>query len=142
LGASGSVGRGSVWLVGSYAPPQEKFVEPERGGRLWMLTGSAVGCWQLLRGTPTVGPCLGGTFNWIRGQGIVRHPRSGQIYWVSPTAAILVDVPLGSWMAIRTAGLGQLALARPAMYLDGIGPVHRPARLGARLLAGLVIGPP
>ncbi|MBN1605551.1 MAG: hypothetical protein JW940_02905 [Polyangiaceae bacterium] len=141
LGIAAGVGRASLWLLGSYAPEQEKLVQPDRGGQLWMLAGAALGCWQPVRGTPSVGPCLGASFNWIRGQGIVRHPRSGTVYWVSPTAGILADLPLGSWMAVRAVALGQLPLARPMAYLERIGSVHRPARAEARMLAGVLIGP-
>jgi hypothetical protein len=142
LGLAGGVGRGSVWLIGSYAPPQEKLVGQDRGGRLWMLATAAVGCWQLTLGAPSIGPCVGAAFNRIHGRGIhIDYPRSGNVYWVSPTAGALADVPLGSWVAIRAAALGQLPLARPATYIEGIGPVHRPPRAEARLLGGLLIGP-
>jgi hypothetical protein len=144
LGITGGIGRGSVWMLGSYAPSQEELAQGDarRGGRLSMMTGAALGCWRLTREAPSLGPCLGAAFNRIRGRGIhVDHPRSGTVYWVSPTAALLTDVPLGPWVAVRAAALGQVALARPATYLEGIGPVHRPSRAEARLLAGLLIGP-
>ena len=142
LGIAGGRGRGSVWLLGSYAPPQEKLLEQDRGGRLWMLAVAAVGCWQLTRGAPNVRPCVGAAFNRIQGRGIhIDYPRSGTVYWVSPTAGALADVPLGSWLAIRAAALGQVPLARPVTYIEGTGPVHRPSLAEARLLGGLLIGP-
>lgn len=145
LGGTAELGRGSVWLFGSVAPPQVKLVEGDssRGGRLWMGSGTGLGCWTLLGTTSSLAACVGTAFNWIQGKGLgVAHRRSGAVYWVSPAAGALTDVQLGSWIAFRAAALGMVPLARPKTYLDEIGPVHRPSPVEGRLLAGVLLGRP
>jgi hypothetical protein len=144
LGAMLGVGRSSFWLLGSFAPRQTEFVAGDRtrGGRLWMATATALGCWSVTRSEPTFGPCLGAAFNLIEGHGLgVSDARHGAVYWVSPTAGLSVDLPVTSWVAVHAAALGQLPLSRPRTYLEEVGEVSRPGRVEARVLAGVLVRP-
>jgi hypothetical protein len=51
--------------------------------------------------------------------------------------AVFAGLPVGHGVLLEVGGTGLLPLGRPTFYLDGIGPVSRPAAFGFRALGGL-----
>jgi hypothetical protein len=131
----------SAWLLAGFGLPQEATVgqPPGAGGRLWVASAAALGCYEPNLGAARLGACLGVELSRLEGRGVgVTHPDRASIYWASATSALMVDVPLGHHLAARAAGFGLLPLARPSVFLDDIGRVHRPAPVGGKVLIGLV----
>ena len=136
-------GRASVRLVPSVAPPQDLFLatEPSVGGRVWVASLSGLGCWAVIDGRRLVlNACAGLDATRLDGRGLgVLHPRDTSVSWNAGELATLVDFRLARRLLIELGATGLLPLTRPAVYLEGIGEVSRPAILGLRASAGLTL---
>jgi hypothetical protein len=134
------LGRLSLRLMPGLTPPQNIFVDAARtlGGRLWVGTAAALGCWAAAVGPVTLSPCLGFDVARLQGHGLgVLQPREKTVYWSSAELAVFAGLPVGYGVALEVGGIGVLPFSRPTVYLDGIGPVSRPAVFGFRALGGL-----
>jgi hypothetical protein len=141
LGLGVGSGPTSAWLIAGFDPPQDATVDesPDAGGRLWVASVAALGCYGPRFGVASIGACLGLELSRLQGKGVgVSDPDRAAITWASATPAVVLDVHLSRQLAVRAAGLGLVPLARPSVYLDDIGTVHRPAPVGGKILAGLV----
>jgi len=130
----------SLHLMPGLSLPQDVFVDAERkvGGRLWLATVTALGCWGAPIGWLTLRPCLGFEVTRLAGRGLgVLQPRDTAAYWTSGDLAILAGVPLGSGLSLEIGAVGLLPLHHPTVYLDEIGNVSQPAVFGFRALGGL-----
>jgi hypothetical protein len=133
-------GRLSLRLVPGLTPPRDVFADTQRklGGRLWLGTIAALGCWSVAIGWFELGPCFGLEATRLHGHGLgVLHPRQVTAYWSSAELAAFVGLPVGHGVLLEVGGIGLLPLSRPSVYLDEIGPVSRPASLGFSALGGL-----
>ena len=135
-----ALGRASLRLVPSFAPPQDVWVQgkPGRGGRLWSASAAASGCWTAWRGWVELAPCLGVDVVRLQGRGLgVAKPQDSTVYWSSAELALTIAVPLGSTVNLALSGVGLVPFSRPSLYLDSIGTVNRPAVFAFRALAGI-----
>jgi hypothetical protein len=135
-----SLGRFSLRLMPGLSLPQSVFVDPEQklGGRLWLGTASGLGCWPAPVGWLALSPCLGLEVTRLQGHGLgVLQPRDATAYWSSAELAFFVGLPVGHGVQFELGGIGLLALHRPTVYLEGIGPVSRPAVFGFGASGGL-----
>jgi hypothetical protein len=141
LGLGAALGPASGWVLASYDPPQEPRVQGQNAGaRLWAGSAALLGCWAFNARSPIVGSCLGAEFRRLEGRGTgVTHPRTNDIYWVAPALGITGDLRLASRVQLRVAAFGNAPLHRPSVFLDGLGEVYRPERVGGRILGGVVV---
>ena len=134
------LGRLSLRLVPGLTPPQNIFVDATHtlGGRLWVGSAAALGCWAETVGPVTLSPCLGLDVERLQGHGLgVLQPRETTVYWSSAELAVFVGLPVGHGVLFEVGVVGVLPFSRPTVYLDEIGPVSRPAVLGFGALGGL-----
>jgi hypothetical protein len=136
-----ALGRLSLRLMPGMTPPQNIYVDAERGigGRLWLVTAAAQACWDAAVGWLAVSPCLGVDVTRLQGHGLgVLRPRDATAYWASAELAVFAGLPVGHGVRLELGAIGVLPFRRPTVYLDdGIGPVSRPAAFGLKALAGL-----
>ncbi len=136
------VGDGWAWLSGNFAPPQHPTVEgyPDAGGSLFSISGTALGCWDVASEALVVAPCAGAELSWVRGEGEgVSDPQAAAVYWPSAAFGGAVQFELTRRLALRFSALGLVPFRRPALFLEGIGEVHRPAPIAGRVLLGPVV---
>jgi hypothetical protein len=137
------LGRVSVRLVPSVAPPQDLFLatEPRVGGRVWAASLSGLGCWALIiRLRLALNACAGLDATRLDGHGLgVLHPRDARVYWNAGELAAIVEFHLARGFLVELGATGLVPLSRPAVYLEGIGQVSRPAILGLSASGGLTL---
>jgi hypothetical protein len=144
LGAGISIGRFSGWVVGAYAPRQLARVSGTSGpgGRIWAGSVGVHGCWDLLGTAVELGPCLGAEIDRVQGWGTsVSNPARGATTWLAGVVGIAGGLRL-SPIFFASAGIqGCVPVERPALFLQDIGDVQRPERVGgrARVSAGFVL---
>lgn len=130
VAALGSVDRFWLALAGTVSPRQQAHVEQQRqfGGRLWLgsLRGSL--CWDALGDALRVSACGEMQVQRIEGLGTgVENPDRGVVWWTSAGAALVGRWLLAEAWELQVRANGSLSLARPRLFLDAIGEVHRPA---------------
>jgi hypothetical protein len=135
-----ALGHLSFRLMPGVSLAQNVYRDPAQGlgGRLWLGSAAALGCWSGALGWLTLGPCLGVEVTRLQGSGLgVAQPRETAVYWSSADLALLLSLPVGHGVQLELSAVGLMPLHRPTVYLEGIGPVSRPAVFGARALGGL-----
>jgi hypothetical protein len=136
------VGDGWAWLTGNFAPPQHPTVEghPDAGGSLFMISGTALGCWDVASNALVLAPCAGAELSWVRGEGEgVSDPQAAGVYWPSAAFGGALQFELTRRFALRFSALGLVPFKRPALFLEGIGEVHRPAPIAGRASLGAMV---
>jgi hypothetical protein len=56
---------------------------------------------------------------------------------MSGVLGLTAKLRMNHMFALRIGGVALVPLARPTVYLEDVGNVHRPAPFGARVLAGV-----
>jgi hypothetical protein len=133
-------GRLSLRLMPGFSLPQDVYVDSEQGlgGRLWLGSAAALGCWSAALGWMALSPCLGVEVTRMKGRGLgVLQPRATSVYWSSAELGLFAGLPVGHGVHLELGALGILPLHRPTVYLDEIGRVSRPSVLGVKALGGL-----
>lgn len=131
-------------VAGSFGPPANVYVSGNAGpgGRLWSLSGSALGCFELGHRV-VVGPCTGVELTRLAGEGInVASIDSGVTRWLSILFGLTAGVPLTRALTVGGGAYALVPLHRPTLYLEGLGPVARPAAVGAEIRAGVELSVP
>jgi len=122
-------------------PPQDVFIpktQPRVGGRLWMATVDALGCWSLRLGPALLRPCLGWNVTRLHGRGLgMVQTNEKTVYWSAADLAVFAGLHLTHRLLLEIGGIGQVPLHRPRVYLDDIGAVSRPATFDFKALGGL-----
>jgi hypothetical protein len=135
------LGRFSLHLLPGLTPPQDVSIpntERKVGGRLWLGTVDALGCWSVGLGPAVLRPCLGWNVTRLHGRGLgVAQPSESTVYWSAAELAVFAGLPLSRHLLLEIGGIGQVPLHRPRVYLDDIGAVSQPASLGLKALGGL-----
>jgi hypothetical protein len=86
----------------------------------------------------SVAPCLGAEVTRLAGRGTgVYDPKDGAIWWASASGGLTAAWRVGGAVSLRLAALALVPLARPEVFLDDVGRVHRPAALGAHVRLGV-----
>jgi len=135
-----ALGHLSLRLMPGLTPPQDIISDPQLnlGGRLWLVTAAALGCWEAAVSRLALSPCLGVDVTRLQGHGLgVATRLEATAYWSAAELALFVGLPVGYGVQLELGGLGMLPLHRPTVYLEGIGPVSRPAVFDFRALGGL-----
>jgi len=139
LGAGISLDRVALRLAGTFGPPRDQHVSGDSGpgGRLWFVSASALGCFELGRRV-VVGPCTGLELTHVVGKGIdVASPETGTTRWLSILFGLTAGVPLSRTVTLGGGAYALIPTRRPTLYLDDLGPVQRPAPVGVELRAGV-----
>jgi hypothetical protein len=134
-----SLDRVALRLAGTFGPPRDQHVSGDSGpgGRLWFVSGSALGCFELGRRV-VVGPCTGLELTHVVGKGIdVASPETGTTRWLSILFGLTAGVPLSRTVTLGGGAYALIPTRRPTLYLDDLGPVQRPAPVGVELRAGV-----
>jgi hypothetical protein len=134
-----ALNRFSLRLVPGFTPPQNLSSQSRSGagGRLWLVSGSALGCFAALEKQVTLIPCLGVNLVRLHGKGWgMRDVHEASVYWTSAELALLAALPLGRVVRLELWGLGLLPLYKSSVYLDEAGLVSRPASFGFGARAG------
>ena len=137
-----ALGRFSARLIPGFTPPQKISSQdrPNSGGRLWLVSASALGCFDVAKAWVTLAPCLGVNLVRLQGRGWgVVKPREATVYWTSAEIAVLADLPLGRMVSLQVWGFGLVPLYKSSVYLDEAGRISRPASLGGGALAGFEV---
>lgn len=137
-----AVDRFSVRLLPGFTPPQDvsSQVRPGAGGRLWVASAAALGCYAVLNGWATLAPCWGANLTALHGHGWgVLEVREATVTWASAEVGLLARLPLGRLVRLELWGFGFVPLYRSSVYLDEAGLISRPSRLGFATLAGLCV---
>jgi hypothetical protein len=140
LGFGLSIGRASASLAADIEMPQNDFTsaKPRAGGRLWGASIGGLACWSLVEGENAIGPCLGVEIDGLHGYGVgVGKPQDGAVFWPAGTLGATMGLRLSRDLTLRLMALGMVSVVRPSLFLEGIGPVDRPAALGGRIYAGI-----
>jgi hypothetical protein len=139
LGGSFGWGPFATWLDASYLPSQRHGLvgQPSAGGRLWVAsTGASLG-YLGRAGVLHVGPSFGAEFSRLSGRGAgISDPRRGTVYWTSLRLGAEAALPLTTSLKLEGRVQGLLPLARPAVFVEDLGRLQRPARLGLRAAFG------
>jgi len=142
VGAGLGIGAGWGWLWGSATSKQHASVagHPEAGGSLRMFSGTALGCWDLVSTALVLAPCGGVAFNRLEGTGEgVSDPEDAAIHWTSGALGAAVQLELTQWVGLRLSALGLVPFSRPALFLEGLGEVHRPDPFAFRAQLALLV---
>jgi hypothetical protein len=134
-----AMGRLSFHLMPGLTPPQDVTLPNSQvGGRLWLATVDALGCWSPNLGRVVLRPCLGWNLTRLHGRGRgVAQVRETSVMWSSAELAVFAGLPLGRHLLVEVGGIGQVPLHRPRVYLDDIGAVSQPAAFGFNAVGGL-----
>jgi len=135
-----TVGHLSLRVMPSFTLPQDIFIDGDGtlGGRLWLASGAALGCWSQTISFLNLSPCLGVDITRLHGRGLgVLHSDEASVYWTSADLGVFVGVPVGYGVSFELVGLGAMPLHRPTVYLDDIGAISRPATVGLKALGGI-----
>ena len=131
-----------AWLSGSVMPSQSAEVSGSNaGGRMWVLSGSALVGWSLNVAMLEAGPVLGFEMTRVSGRGSgVSAPERASIRWVSATLGATGHWRVSGPFALGAGMFALVPLARPSFYLEELGPVFEPQVAGIRAsLAGVVV---
>jgi hypothetical protein len=95
-----------------------------------------LGCWDFFEATP-LGPCVGAELTRVAGRGIsVANPDDASAYWASGLVGVRTGLRLGKAVTLRLQGFGVVPAQRPSLFLEEVGLVVRPERVGATVHAG------
>jgi hypothetical protein len=143
LGAELGLSRGaaSVWLGGSYGPPQRVLAAGQangEGGELALGRGTLYGCWAFRMPNPRLNACAGLDFSLVYGRGVgVADERSGRIYWFSGVGGATAEVAAHEYVLVRLGAFVAAPFTHPAAFVEDAGNVHEPATVTASLHAGV-----
>lgn len=132
-----ALGRFSFRLMSSLTPPQNVYTDSQLGlgGRLWLATLATLGCTTTATRRLHVSPCVGVEVTRLHGHGLgVLQPRETTTYWTSADAGLLLGVPVLGRLLIEAGVFALFPFSRPRVFLDEIGTVSQPARLGFRAI--------
>jgi hypothetical protein len=137
-----AIGRFSARLVPGFTPPQKLSAQdrPNAGGRVWLVSAAALGCFAALEGWATLTPCFGANLARLQGHGWgALTTRDASVYWTSAELAVLAGLPLGRAISLELWGFGLVPLYKSSVYLNEAGLVSRPASFGFGALAGFAV---
>jgi hypothetical protein len=134
IAAGAGLGPLRGWLSASAMPSQTAAISGSTaGGRMWVLSGSALVGWSLNAGMFEAGPLLGAELTRVAGRGSgVSAPERASIRWVSATLGVTGHWRVSAPLALGGGVFGLVPLARPRFYLEGLGPVLEPQMAGIR----------
>jgi hypothetical protein len=134
--------RFSLRLLPGFTPPQN-LSSPSRsgwGGRLWILSAAALGCYAVVDRWAWLTPCLGANLVRLHGQGWgVLQVREATVYWTSAELALLASLPIAGVVRLELWGFGLVPIYKSSVYLDEAGLISRPASFAYGALAGLSV---
>jgi hypothetical protein len=139
------LGRFSLRLLPGFTPPQSVSSQDRKdsGGRLWLVSAAALGCYAMVDGWASLAPCLGANLVRLQGTGWgVREARQASVFWTSAELALRASLPLVGILHMEVWGFGQIPLYKSSVYLDEAGLVSRPAGFGYGARAGLSLAWP
>jgi hypothetical protein len=132
-------GRGQASLALEVWPPRDDHVTAGTGGHVWGGAAMAIGCGSLWDGPVALAPCAGVEVDWLDGRGFgIGSPRQGAIAWPDIAFGADLTVNVTRLIAARFAAFGLVPLARPELFLEGIGTIDRPSAVAGRFSAGIV----
>ena len=120
-------------------PSESKQVSGTAGGSFAMFAATAAVCGGTQRSTTLLRLCLGTEFGKLTGTGVnVAVSWSRSSTWIAPRGDLDVSIPLGD-ASLRAFGRATLVvpMIRKKFMVDGLGQVHQPDSVGARLGVGL-----
>ncbi len=110
------------------------------GGDFQLWSGSLQGCYGVFQGWASISPCAGLEIDSVSAAGFgADTPLRGAGTWAALAAGGLVSWEILPWLAVRAKMEALAPLYRYEFAIDGIGVVHRPARLAGHLLLGLEV---
>lgn len=131
-------GRTRVEAFGSLYGAQSQTTSLSSAGARFAMTAVGVGaCHALIRGRLELSPCAGAEIAIVRasGFGATTNYETGA-EWTSALGSVLVALPIGRDVAVRTRLDALAPLSRPSFVVENEGPVHRPPTLGVRAWLG------
>lgn len=137
--------RFSLRLLPGFSPPQNLSSQSRTGsgGRLWMLSGSALGCYAVVDRWAWLTPCLGANLVRLHGRGWgVLRVREATVFWTSAELALLASLPLTRVLRLELWGFGLVTLSKSSVYLDEAGLISQPSSFGYGALAGISVALP
>ncbi len=134
IAAGAGLGPLRGWLGGSIMPAQSAAISGSNaGGRMWVLSGTALAAWALNTGSFEVAPSLGIELTRVAGRGAgVTAPERASIHWTSAIVGGTAHLRVSGSAALGVGVFGLVPLARPSFYLDDLGPVFEPQVAGIR----------
>jgi hypothetical protein len=136
LGVVGGWGRAWFRVGAGIGLPQraELSGDSARGGDLWHGSGQGSLCWDLLGEDAVFGACGLVEVHRLQGRGRgIANPRTGVVWWTDAGLALVGRVPVTSAFALGAHVEGAVPLARPSLYVQGLGLVHQPKGLASTL---------
>lgn len=129
--------------VGGFLLPARRATiagDETKGGDIELVAATATACWLGMFGSVEIGPCAGADLGVVHGEGFgVSEPASGELAFVALRAGALLAWSLDSRWSLELAGGPVARVGRGAFVLEGMGAVHEPAPVGARLDAGVAV---
>ncbi|HMJ12516.1 MAG TPA: hypothetical protein VK524_13925 [Polyangiaceae bacterium] len=130
---------GALWLPYAKRVVQDSDPEPPKGGKLSLIAGAARACY-LLGVAPELGACAGGELGVLGAKGFgTEQDRRRSVLWAALGPGLAAALPLGQAASLALGADLLFALNRPRFELDNVGLVHRPAPVGLRLKAGVLL---
>jgi hypothetical protein len=143
LEIDGRLQRGSLRLVllGAWFASQDEIGSDGSGGRFQLADAGALACFAPRRGRWTPLACGGVEVGRLAGSGLeVARPQTGAAAWEAARAELGLDAALSTDASVFARVGAAVARTRPEFVLDGVTPVYRPGRFGARLALGFELG--
>ncbi len=125
-------------LEGRWAPRSDRPIDtrPGAGGRFDLLTGALGAQYLVVRGPFEVGPRLALEAGMLRGRAFgVEIPLDGRSLWIAGEAGASAFYRAGP-LAFRLDSSAIVPFIRPEFVIEGLGSVHRPSPVGARVSLG------
>lgn len=117
---------------------QRAEARPGAGGDFSLLSAAARGCFDFVRTSVGLGPCVGLELDRLSGQGFgASGSTSSDVAMLfGPTAGVLLGVSVASWVGIRALAEGMAPIARQTFVIGNVGTVHRPSPVAGRIEIG------
>jgi hypothetical protein len=131
-----------LWLsVGTTLPQRAALrTDPDRGGELWLGSARSAVCWDLAVDAPELGVCARTDVHRLRGQGFgIANPRTAVVWWTAVGAGAFGRWSLSDALALQASLDATVPLARPVLFVQELGQVHRPAAVAASFEIGAVL---
>lgn len=137
------VGPGRGEIAGTWFPGREGNVPGRDGGAdVSLVVVTARGCWVPLRGAVELAGCLGLEVGSLRAEAFgVSDPGVGSALWLAPHVGAMGALELAPPVRLVGGVEAAVPLARERFVLVGVGDVHQPPPVTARVSVGLELRP-
>lgn len=130
-----------LWISADAALPQHAEVpgDPSRGGDVWLGSATGALCWDVFSEAPPIGACTTAHVHRLAGDGSgISNPQHGVVWWTAAGAGIVARLPLSAAIEAQAGLEAAVPLARPTLYVEDLGQVHRPGEFEASFEIGAV----